>query len=177
MLIFKAFWRKVFMSTVRSIFLGTPAKSNGLTCQSDVGNTCVSNTRRAGWGKKLDSIFENTMYVISKLLTINMSCRGFKYFRWSIRIYYDSVGGLPRWCQCRRCKSLGFNPWDQEDSLEEGMAIHFSILPGESNGQRSLVGYNPWGWRVRDDWSDLARMQFVPRERESQSLEPLCKMF
>ena len=25
------------------------------------------------------------------------------------------------------------------------MAIHFSILPGESNGQRSLVGYSPWG--------------------------------
>ena len=31
---------------------------------------------------------------------------------------------------------------DWEDTLEEGMATHFSILPGESHGQRSLVGYN-----------------------------------
>ena len=28
-----------------------------------------------------------------------------------------------------------------EDPLEEGMATHSSILPGESHGQRSLVGY------------------------------------
>ena len=31
----------------------------------------------------------------------------------------------------------------QEDPLEEGMATH--SLPGESHGQRSLVGYRPWG--------------------------------
>ena len=29
----------------------------------------------------------------------------------------------------------------REDPLEEGMATHSSILPGESLGQRSLVGY------------------------------------
>ena len=32
----------------------------------------------------------------------------------------------------------------REDSLEEGMAMHSSILPGESHGQRSLGGYSPW---------------------------------
>ena len=30
----------------------------------------------------------------------------------------------------------------QEDPLEEGMATHSSIL---AYGQRSLVGYSPWG--------------------------------
>ena len=30
-----------------------------------------------------------------------------------------------------------------EDSLEESMATHTSFLPGESHGQRSLVGYSP----------------------------------
>ena len=34
---------------------------------------------------------------------------------------------------------------DWEDVLEEGMAIHPVSLLGESHGQRSLVGYNPWG--------------------------------
>ena len=33
----------------------------------------------------------------------------------------------------------------QEDPLEEGRATQFSILPGESHGQRSLAGYSPWG--------------------------------
>ena len=35
----------------------------------------------------------------------------------------------------------------QEDLLEEGMATHSSILPGESPGQRSLEGCSPWGHR------------------------------
>ena len=30
------------------------------------------------------------------------------------------------------------------------------FLPGESHGQKSLVGYSPWGFRVGHDWSDLA---------------------
>ena len=35
----------------------------------------------------------------------------------------------------------------QEDPLEKGMAIHSSpvFLPGEFHGQKSLVGYCPWG--------------------------------
>ena len=33
----------------------------------------------------------------------------------------------------------------QEDLLEKDMATHSSILPGESRGQRSLMGYCPWG--------------------------------
>jgi len=39
-----------------------------------------------------------------------------------------------------RVQSLG-----QEDLLEEGMTATPVLLPGESNGQRSLVGYSPWG--------------------------------
>ena len=27
------------------------------------------------------------------------------------------------------------------------------LLPGESHGQRSLVGHSPWGHRVRHDWA------------------------
>ena len=33
----------------------------------------------------------------------------------------------------------------QEDPLEEGMQPTPVLLPGESHGQRSLVGYSPWG--------------------------------
>ena len=37
-------------------------------------------------------------------------------------------------------RSLG-----QEDPLEKGMAIHSSTIAWKSYGQRSLVGYSPWG--------------------------------
>ena len=34
--------------------------------------------------------------------------------------------------------------------LEKGMTIHSSVLPGEFHGQRSLVGYSPWGHKESD---------------------------
>ena len=37
-----------------------------------------------------------------------------------------------------------------EDPLEEGMATHSHILPRESHGQRSLVGYSSWGHTESD---------------------------
>ena len=43
-------------------------------------------------------------------------------------------------------RSLG-----QEDPLEKETATHSSILkPGESHGQRSLVGYSPRGHKESD---------------------------
>ena len=38
----------------------------------------------------------------------------------------------------------------QEDPLEEGMETHSVFLPGESCGQRSLVGSSPRGCRQSD---------------------------
>ena len=39
-----------------------------------------------------------------------------------------------------RVRSLG-----QEDPLEKEIAIHSSTIAWKIHGQRSLVGYNPWG--------------------------------
>ena len=44
-----------------------------------------------------------------------------------------------------RVRSLG-----QEDPLEKGMATRSIFLPGDSQGQRSLVGYTPWGHKESD---------------------------
>ena len=44
------------------------------------------------------------------------------------------------WVQC-----LG-----QEDPLEEGMAASPVILPREFHGQKTLVGYSPWGCKESD---------------------------
>ena len=45
-------------------------------------------------------------------------------------------------------RSLGL-----EDPLEEGMATH---LPGESQGQRNLEGYSPWGHTELDMTEQLS---------------------
>ena len=37
-----------------------------------------------------------------------------------------------------------------EDPLEKEMATHPSVLARESHGQRSLVGYSPWGRKESD---------------------------
>ena len=37
-----------------------------------------------------------------------------------------------------------------KDSLEKGMATHSSIFAEEFHGQRSLVGYSPWGHKESD---------------------------
>ena len=38
----------------------------------------------------------------------------------------------------------------REDLLEKEMATHSSILPGAVHGQKSLVGYSPWGDKESD---------------------------
>ena len=53
-------------------------------------------------------------------------------------------------CQCERQRGrinlcIGKIPWMKVWQPTPG------FLPGESRGQRSLMGYSPWGCRVRHD--------------------------
>ena len=47
-------------------------------------------------------------------------------------------------CQCRRHKRLGFDPWVGKILWSRKWQPTPVFLPGESQGQRSLVGYSPW---------------------------------
>ena len=74
-------------------------------------------------------------------------------------------------------RSLGW-----EDTLEEGMATHSSILPGEFNGQRSLAGYSPGGHKESGmteqlsiaQWCSFSRLwqRFCSWPNFSQAPEP-----
>jgi len=64
------------------------------------------------------------------------------------------IFGLPRWytgkkkksgCQCRKCKRLGFDLWVGKIPWRRKWQLSLVFLPGKFDGQRSLVGYNPWG--------------------------------
>ena len=45
-------------------------------------------------------------------------------------------------------------------SLEKGMAAHSVFLPGKFHGQRSLVGYSPWGHTELDTTEQLTLSLF-----------------
>ena len=46
----------------------------------------------------------------------------------------------------------------QKDPLEKEMATHSSTLAWKSHGQRSLVGYSPWG---RKELDTTERLHFI----------------
>ena len=62
-----------------------------------------------------------------------------------------------------RVQSLGW-----EDPLEKEMAIHSGLLPGKSHGQRSLVGYSPWGRKELDTIEGLTLPIFLYSKKTTQ---------
>ena len=59
--------------------------------------------------------------------------------------------------------------------VEEGMATHSSIFAWKSRGQRSLVGYSPWGRTELDTTEQLsmhARTLGSPQPRWGRSIQP-----
>ena len=50
-------------------------------------------------------------------------------------------------CQCRR---RGFDSWVRKIPWRRAWQPTPVFLPGESHGQRSLVGYSPWGHKESD---------------------------
>ena len=60
-----------------------------------------------------------------------------------------SLMGKELACQWRRCKKCRFDPWAGKIPLKEGMTTQYSYLENP-HGQRSLVGYSPWGDKKSD---------------------------
>ena len=48
-------------------------------------------------------------------------------------------------CQCRKCKRRKFNPCVRKIPWRGKLQPALVFLPGEFHGERSLVGYSPWG--------------------------------
>ena len=52
---------------------------------------------------------------------------------------------LSRWRIRLQCWTYGFDPWVGKSSWRRKWQPTPIFLPGKSHGQRSLVGYSPWG--------------------------------
>ena len=66
-------------------------------------------------------------------------------------------------------QSLGW-----EDPLEKKIATPV-FLPGKSHGQRSLVGYNPWGHKESDTTVQLSTQKELERRHSSHPFGVLEK--
>ena len=68
----------------------------------------------------------------------------------SLHASWGFPGGKESACQGRRC---GFSLWVGKIPWRRKWKPTLVFLPGKSHGQRSLVGYSPWGHRIRHDWA------------------------
>ena len=55
---------------------------------------------------------------------------------------------------CLQCGRPGFDPWVGNIPWRRKWQSTPVLLPGKSHGQRSLVGYSPWGCKESDRLSD-----------------------
>ena len=81
------------------------------------------------------------------------------------------ISRLPRWrsgkeyaCQCRRPKRPGFYPWVGKIPWRRTWQSIPVFLPGKFRGQRSLVGYSPWGHK------ELATIEWLTLTLYTQNL-------
>ena len=57
---------------------------------------------------------------------------------------------------------MGFSPWVGKIPWRRKLQPSPVFLPGKSNGQKSLVGYRPWGHkRVRHDITTKQQQQML----------------
>ena len=65
-----------------------------------------------------------------------------------------SILGLLWWLSWQRiylqCRKLGFDPWFGKIPWRRVWQLTPLFFPGEFHGQRSPMGYNPWGCKESD---------------------------
>ena len=82
--------------------------------------------------KKIKNIKEKCIFPPYYLLYVSLDCTSASMVAQTIK--------NPPVVQETRVQSLCL-----EDSLKKGISTTSVFLPGKSHGQRSLVGYSPWG--------------------------------
>ena len=92
----------------------------------------------------------------------NIPHRAFKMWPFTCLIYMAFIlimgfpgggGGKEHTCQCRRHKRCKFGPWVGKIPWKRAWQPTPVFLPGESQGQRSLVGCSLWG--LRSDMTEV----------------------
>ena len=69
--------------------------------------------------------------------------------------FRGGASGKESICQCKRHESCKFHPWVGKIPWRRAQQPTPVVLSGESQGQRSLVGYSPCG---RKEWDTTERL-------------------
>ena len=70
----------------------------------------------------------------------------FKRFEFEMDFDFGELpGGSDGKSVCVQCRRAGFDPWFGKIPWRRKWQPIPVLLPGKSHGQRSLVGYSPWG--------------------------------
>ena len=93
--------------------------------------------------------------------------------------YWGGKGGFPGGSEVKAsaCNAgdPGFNPWVGKLPWRRTWQPTPVFLPGESHGERSLVGYSPWGPKEVDTTKRL-HFHFLSLGRESLERTPrVCR--
>ena len=105
----------------------------------------------------------NSLLLYLTFLWVGWAPVGSSWFFFFLTFYFALEYGLPRWlsgkisaCQCRRHRKQGFYPWVQKIPWRRKWQPAPVFLPGNSHGQRSLVGYKSpgcKGWTQLSNWA------------------------
>ena len=101
--------------------------------------------------QKHRKIVKGGQIIIIKLLGI------VKDLQLLLKGFPGDASGKESSCQCRRCKRQGFDPWLWKIPWSRKWQPTPVSLPGKSHGQRSLVGYSPWGRKESDVTQRLSK--------------------
>ena len=82
------------------------------------------------------------------------------------------LSGKESACQCRCHRRPGFNSWVRKIPWRRKWQPTPVFLPGESYGQRSLVGYSPWGCREKDMTEHACMLRWNAASLEEGNLDP-----
>ena len=115
---------------------------NPLCAVCGLGHSKMENVETEVWKQKTDYketvFFDLTWWLNKSLLFTQYICfplipsKGFP----GGSVVKESA------CQCRRRRRCGFNPWVEKTPWRRKRQPTPGFLPGESHGQRSLVGYS-----------------------------------
>ena len=82
----------------------------------------------------------------------------------------DFPGGSDGKASCLQCGRPGFSPWVGKILWRRKWQPTLVLFPGKSHGQRSVVGYSPWG-RKESDTTERLHFHFTIARTWKQ---PIC---
>ena len=83
------------------------------------------------------------------------------------------LSGKQSACRCRSHRRPGLHPWAGKIPWRRKWHPTPVLLPGESHGQRSLVGYSPWGHKELDTSEQLNALSFPGGWRDTRGQDSL----